>query len=711
MTPEQRRTLLANLKPKAEDIKALPKQAADELFREAEAAADFKRKNKLLTLYPETGPLRRELYRKHMAFFRAGKSYNERAVIAGNRCVSAFTPIEMGSSTRLISELLGEEDFYVTSWDGTTRCKKRAGGVFLKGIEPMFRLRMGNGQVLDCTRRHRVLTFEGWMPISQLIQLSSGLHCRRILQDCQASYGRGSYPCDQQPHPLSENAQARPPLRGDARIHAHSASLHEDALEHISPHTHAYLGSCRPPIENDLHRIDAICREAVDPSQWISDVWSLDLHQALCQSSYDFGQLVSGARPLHGQLTDRLAADSWGECLSLKGSALTRLLEQKESDLSLVWISSGQSKWLFGEDTGHISTVSAFFPYTHPGLIGDVDICSIIPIGMQPVLDFTVEETHNYVVGGVVNSNTGKSFGIGGYETALHLTGLYPPFWEGRRFHYPIEAWVAGDTSETTRDIIQQILLGNPGELGTGLIPYDCILGNPTHRAGVAGAVDTVRVRHVSGGTSWCGFKCFAPGTLVTMGDAALKKVEDIAVGEAVLCADGSVFPVSATFHYPAAPLVRIRAQLGEITVTPNHKMFAQRGKIPAGELTILDQLELGAIPGEFDQICSIDLLGSSEVYCIEVENKHELIANGFRVSNSYDQGRAKFQGTSKDLVWLDESAPMDVYTECLTRLLTRNGIIMLTFTPLDGITDVVLKYLPHMAPDTEDDNIGVDLA
>ena len=42
------------------------------------------------------------------------------------------------------------------------------------------------------------------------------------------------------------------------------------------------------------------------------------------------------------------------------------------------------------------------------------------------------------------------------YETVLHLTGLYPDWWEGRRFDNPVRALAAGDTSQTTRDIIQK---------------------------------------------------------------------------------------------------------------------------------------------------------------------------------------------------------------------------------------------------------------
>lgn len=60
----------------------------------------------------------------------------------------------------------------------------------------------------------------------------------------------------------------------------------------------------------------------------------------------------------------------------------------------------------------------------------------------------------------------------------------------------------------------------------------------------------------------------------------------------------------------------------------------------------------------------------------------------------SYDQGRIAFQGTEQDAIWLDEECPMDVYTECLIRTMTTNGLIYLTFTPLKGLTEVVLMFM-----------------
>jgi phage terminase large subunit-like protein len=62
----------------------------------------------------------------------------------------------------------------------------------------------------------------------------------------------------------------------------------------------------------------------------------------------------------------------------------------------------------------------------------------------------------------------------------------------------------------------------------------------------------------------------------------------------------------------------------------------------------------------------------------------------------SYAEGRKSFEGTEQDIIWLDEECPLDIYTECLTRTMTTNGLIMLTFTPLAGLTETVLQFMPE---------------
>jgi phage terminase large subunit-like protein len=172
----------------------------------------------------------------------------------------------------------------------------------------------------------------------------------------------------------------------------------------------------------------------------------------------------------------------------------------------------------------------------------------------------------------IAANRVGKSI-IGAFESTVHLTSIYPAWWPGRKFDGPVRWWAAGKTNETARDIVQTKLLG-PVEgsgptkrlAGTGMIPAAAI-GDVTWKQGVANLVDTIKIKHESGGWSILGIK-------------------------------------------------------------------------------------------------------------------------------SYQQGRGAFEGTEQDGVWLDEEPPADIYTECLTRTMTTNGLVMGTFTPLEGATDVVQMYL-----------------
>lgn len=113
----------------------------------------------------------------------------------------------------------------------------------------------------------------------------------------------------------------------------------------------------------------------------------------------------------------------------------------------------------------------------------------------------------------MAGNQQGKTFS-GAAEMAMHLTGRYPDWWQGRRFEEPISAWAGGDTSETTRDNPQRALLGPPSDheqWGTGALPKDAIL-DVSRRMGTADAVDTLNVKHISGGTSFIGFKSYDAG-------------------------------------------------------------------------------------------------------------------------------------------------------------------------------------------------------
>jgi hypothetical protein len=99
-------------------------------------------------------------------------------------------------------------------------------------------------------------------------------------------------------------------------------------------------------------------------------------------------------------------------------------------------------------------------------------------------------------------NRTGKTH-AGTFEDTLHLTGLYPDWWEGRRFDRPVGGWVATDTAKNVRDILQEKFCGEPGVpslFGTGMIPIDLFADNPTSKHGIANAYESVFVHHHTNG-------------------------------------------------------------------------------------------------------------------------------------------------------------------------------------------------------------------
>jgi hypothetical protein len=61
--------------------------------------------------------------------------------------------------------------------------------------------------------------------------------------------------------------------------------------------------------------------------------------------------------------------------------------------------------------------------------------------------------------------NAGNQLGksdAGAYETACHVTGIYPSWWTGLRFDRPILAWACGLTADKTMGINQLKLCGKP---------------------------------------------------------------------------------------------------------------------------------------------------------------------------------------------------------------------------------------------------------
>jgi phage terminase large subunit-like protein len=80
----------------------------------------------------------------------------------------------------------------------------------------------------------------------------------------------------------------------------------------------------------------------------------------------------------------------------------------------------------------------------------------------------------------------------------------------------------------------------------------------------------------------------------------------------------------------------------------------------------------------------------------------------------SYEQGRKKWQGEAVDVIWYDEEPPTEIYSEGTARLAPtvageERGIEYLTFTPLEGKTEVVRMFLEEDSPDRGVVYMGLD--
>ena len=80
--------------------------------------------------------------------------------------------------------------------------------------------------------------------------------------------------------------------------------------------------------------------------------------------------------------------------------------------------------------------------------------------------------------------------------------------------------------------------------------------------------------------------------------------------------------------------------------------------------------------------------IGTKRIRWSSQDRASALLPQGGKiVSMSADSGREKYQGASVALCWLDEEHPIDIFEECLLRIVDSKGLIMLTMTPLKGMT------------------------
>lgn len=119
------------------------------------------------------------------------------------------------------------------------------------------------------------------------------------------------------------------------------------------------------------------------------------------------------------------------------------------------------------------------------------------------------------------SNRVGKSYGMAA-EFAMHITGLYAPWWDGKVFEDGGEIfWCIGITQDSTNGVLMQELLGvsdcrNLHDIGTGSIPKDCIILDSMVKDGER--IKSVRIKHVSGKENILHFFAATQGPMVLAG-------------------------------------------------------------------------------------------------------------------------------------------------------------------------------------------------
>ena len=146
--------------------------------------------------------------------------------------------------------------------------------------------------------------------------------------------------------------------------------------------------------------------------------------------------------------------------------------------------------------------------------------------------NFKQEEFHNLAASEKMiraGNQLGKTQSAAAQMTMDSLR-LYPDWYTGRRFMVPpkIErpydfiGWYGCTTSGKTRDGAQVKLLGDlrlQGEMGSGLIPLDNIVGRPTMARGISDFVDTINLTREGGGKAILRGKTFEMGREAWQGE------------------------------------------------------------------------------------------------------------------------------------------------------------------------------------------------
>lgn len=106
--------------------------------------------------------------------------------------------------------------------------------------------------------------------------------------------------------------------------------------------------------------------------------------------------------------------------------------------------------------------------------------------------------------------------------------------------------------------------------------------------------------------------------------------------------------------------------------------------------------LGTGLIP--LDNITRVGMARGIDVFVDTINLTREGGGPAIIRQKTYEMGREGWQGEPVDVIWLDEdlgtdAGKQDIYGECLARLTTTDGIIMISMTPVPGATEMRKRF------------------
>lgn len=494
-------------------------------------SVDRRTRNQFYTHLPDEGPFARKHYRRHVEFYATGSFWTERCFMAANRVGKALrhgTRVATPSGWRMIEDLRAGDTVIAGSGEPTTVL-----GVYPQGEVDLFAVSMdGQHDIVTCgdhlwrylppkarySRRHSHGVWQanpqhGRWRVGNTRELAAyrldSVRQRPVVPHTQAfAIGRSDA------RPLDGYVLGL--LLGDGGLSGKSVRFSTEDPELLAAIQVVFQTRHVAGCDHHLYGAVTVMRamglqghrshdKFVPESYRLADAAT---RLAVVQGLFDTDGSISKTGAIEWASTsNRLTDDVEWLCVSL-GMKVSR-----ERRHTVAQNGRGRPSWRLRVRSATVCPfrlqrkAARWRPLRETR---DWLVHRVTPAGRGLATCIAVAHpSHTFVIEhGVVTHNTTS----GGFEAAVHATGLYSHWWPGKRFTKPTRGWACGTTTDKTRDIVQAMLVGNDTTGEVGFIPEELIVKKTRRAHAGPGTYDTVYVRHVSGGVSRITFKSYEQG-------------------------------------------------------------------------------------------------------------------------------------------------------------------------------------------------------